>query len=79
MRSIRCRLSSVRSVGSAKFTEPEKLAAAQKRLVQVNDDLDKLVGTRTNVIRRTLRAVSTMSDSQSAALLGVSEQEEEQL
>jgi DNA recombination protein RmuC len=37
------------------------LALTQQRLVQANEELDKLVGTRTRSIQRTLRGVQDLS------------------
>lgn len=45
------------------------LASAQKKINMANDDLDKLIGTRTNVINRKLRDVSSLSESASQSLL----------
>ena len=45
------------------------LASAQKRINMANDDLDKLIGTRTNQINRKLREVSSLSESVSKDLL----------
>ena len=49
------------------------LAAAQKKINQANDDLDKLVGTRSRMIRSKLRKVTTLTDDESAALLDFEE------
>lgn len=49
------------------------LMAAQKKINQANDDLDKLVGTRSRMIRSKLRKVTTLSDDQSATLLEIEE------
>lgn len=49
------------------------LAAAQKKINQANDDLDKLVGTRSRMIRSKLRKVTTLTDEESAALLDFEE------
>ena len=38
------------------------LEATQKRILQANDELDKLVGVRTRKIQNTLRNVQTLSD-----------------
>lgn len=45
------------------------LAAAQKKINGANADLDKLIGTRTNVINRKLRDVSSLSESATKNLL----------
>ncbi len=61
-----------RVLGAVK-TEFEKfgdiLQSSQKRLMQVNDELDQLIGTRTRSIVRKLRNVEHMEDPASAALL----------
>lgn len=49
------------------------LTAAQKKINQANDDLDKLVGTRSRLIRSKLRKVTTLSDEESSALLELEE------
>ena len=49
------------------------LMAAQKKINQANDDLDKLVGTRSRLIRSKLRKVTTLSDAESGALLEIEE------
>ena len=49
------------------------LTAAQKKLNQANDDLDKLVGTRSRMIRSKLRKVTTLTDEDSSALLELEE------
>lgn len=49
------------------------LMAAQKKINQANDDLDKLVGTRSRMIRSKLRKVTTLSDEQSETLLELEE------
>lgn len=46
------------------------LTKTQERLNQINGDLDKLVGTRTNAIIRKLRDVERLDENTSAALLG---------
>ncbi len=45
------------------------LASTQKKLVQVNEDLDKLVGTRTRSIQRKLQGVQSLPDSESQGIL----------
>lgn len=45
------------------------LAQAQKKINGANADLDKLIGTRTNVINRKLRDVSSLSESATKNLL----------
>ena len=49
------------------------LMAAQKKINQANDDLDKLVGTRSRMIRSKLRKVTTLSDEESGVLLEIEE------
>ncbi len=43
--------------------------AAQKRLEQAGDELDKLVGVRTRQIQRKLAGVTSLSDSEATALI----------
>lgn len=45
------------------------LTAAQKKINQAGDDLDKLVGTRSRMIRSKLKKVTTLSDAETAILL----------
>ena len=45
------------------------LSAAQQRLEQANSELDKLVGVRTRQIQRKLSQISTLPETESAALL----------
>lgn len=45
------------------------LLMAQRRINQANDDLDKLVGTRSRMIRSKLKKVTTLSDEEAANLL----------
>ncbi len=45
------------------------IAAAQSRLEQANNELDKLVGTRTRVIQRKLSSVASLSDAESREVL----------
>ncbi|MGF6376666.1 DNA recombination protein RmuC [Clostridiales Family XIII bacterium PM5-7] len=49
------------------------LTAAQKKINQANDDLDKLVGTRSRMIRSKLKKVTMLSDEESNILLDVEE------
>lgn len=62
-----------RVLGAVK-TEFEKfgtiLQSSQKRLSQVNDELDQLIGTRTRQIVRTLRSVEQMDELSVKQLLG---------
>jgi len=43
--------------------------AAQQRLEQANNELDKLVGVRTRQIQRKLANVTSLSDGEATALL----------
>lgn len=45
------------------------LTSAQKKLNQANDDLDKLVGTRTRMIKSKLRKVTTLSDDETVQIM----------
>ncbi|MGN0659178.1 MAG: DNA recombination protein RmuC [Emergencia sp.] len=49
------------------------LMAAQKKINQANDDLDKLVGTRSRMIRSKLKKVTMLSDEDAAELLDLEE------
>ena len=49
------------------------LMAAQKKINQANEDIDKLVGTRTRMIRSKLRNVTTLSDAESGNILDTEE------
>lgn len=49
------------------------LMAAQKKINQANDDLDKLVGTRSRMMLSKLRKVTTLGDDETAALLDLEE------
>ena len=44
------------------------LTAAQKKINQANEDLDRLVGTRSRMIRSKLKNVTTLSDEEAGAL-----------
>jgi len=52
------------------------LAKTQERINQANKELDTLIGTRTNVIRRTLRNVQSLPEFESKAVLDVSDMKE---
>jgi DNA recombination protein RmuC len=52
------------------------LSSAQKRLEQAQSDLDKLMTTRTNVIRRKLKDVSSLSDTETVGILDTTEIED---
>lgn len=49
------------------------LMAAQKKITQAGDDLDRLVGTRSRMIRSKLRTVTELSDDATAELLDLEE------
>ncbi|MDD3123319.1 MAG: DNA recombination protein RmuC [Candidatus Izemoplasmatales bacterium] len=49
------------------------LEAAQKKITQANDDLDKLVGTRTRAIQKKLQSVTAISEGESKILLPIKE------
>lgn len=51
----------------------ETLEASQKHLMQVNADLDKLIGVRTRSIVRKLRSVERLDDSSASTLLSSAE------
>jgi len=71
--AIQKRSGEVWQVLGAVKTEFEKfesvLKSSQHRLNQVNDELDKLIGTRTRSIMRSLRNVERMEDTNSASAL----------
>ncbi|MDO4572855.1 MAG: DNA recombination protein RmuC [Clostridia bacterium] len=46
------------------------LSSSQKRLLQVNDDLDRLIGVRTRSIVRSLRGVEQLDEGSAERLLG---------
>ena len=72
--AIQKRSGEVWQVLGAVKTEFEKfssvLASSQKRLMQVNDELDQLIGVRTRSIVRKLRSVEKLEEPQASALLG---------
>ena len=72
--AIQKRSSEVWQVLGAVKTEFEKfgdiLEASQKKLRQVNDELDTLIGTRSRAIARKLRAVEKLDDDAAEALIG---------
>lgn len=47
------------------------LAQTQNRLAQANQELDKLVGTRTRMIQRKLQTVTALPDEASSGVLGI--------
>ena len=71
--AIQKRSSEVWTILGAVKTEFDKfhdvLAMTQQRLDQANKELDKLVGTRTRMIQRKLKAVDKLDPAQSAQLL----------
>ncbi len=71
--AIQKRSGEVWKVLGAVKTEFEKFGgavkAAQNRLEQASDELDKLVGVRTRQIQRKLASVTTLTDAESVALL----------
>ena len=71
--AIQKRSSDVWEVLGAVKTEFDKfsdiLTGTQKKLNQINSDLDKLIGTRTNVIMRKLRDVEKLDEETSKKLL----------
>ena len=70
-----------RVLGAVK-TEFEKfqgiLSSSQKRLLQVNDDLDRLIGARTRSIVRSLKNVEQVDEGSALQLLGGAEADEEE-
>lgn len=70
---IQRRSSEVWNVLSAVKTEFETFGkafeSAQKRIKQLDDDMEKLVGTRTRAINRKLREIQTMDYSQASDIL----------
>jgi DNA recombination protein RmuC len=46
------------------------LSSSRKRLQQVDDDLEQLIGTRTRAITRNLRAVEQMDERETNIVLG---------
>ncbi|MCD8089883.1 MAG: DNA recombination protein RmuC [Clostridiales bacterium] len=72
--AIQKRSSEVWEVLGAVKTEFEKfdtvLESARNRIRQADDDLERLVGTRSNAIRRKLRSVTALSSDSAENLLG---------
>ena len=72
--AIQKRSGEVWDVLGAVKTEFDKFASvlesAQKRIEMANNDLDKLVGTRTRVIQRKLKSVTALPESETVELLG---------
>jgi DNA recombination protein RmuC len=52
----------------------EVLDATQKRINQANEELDKLVGTRTRKIQSKLRTVTALTEEESQQILGYKEE-----
>lgn len=69
-----------RVLGAVK-TEFEKfsdvLLSVQKRIQAADQEVGRLITTRTNVMNRTLREVEKLDGADSAALLGISQEKEE--
>lgn len=79
--AIRKRSVEIEKILQAVKTEFDKfedaLVKTQKKISTANDDLDKLIGTRTRMIKSKLKSVSKLEDSDEAArLLGVDSIEE---
>ena len=53
------------------------LEATQKRINQANAELDKLIGTRTRMIRSKLRSVTALPEESSQEILGIEEEPED--
>lgn len=51
----------------------DALEAAQKKIRAADGDLDKLIGTRTNVMKRRLSAVEALDEDSSGKVLGIEE------
>ena len=51
----------------------DALEAAQKKIRAADGDLDKLIGTRTNVMKRRLSAVEALDEESSGKVLGIEE------
>lgn len=81
--AIQKRSGEVWKVLSAVKTEFDKfegvISATQNRLKQANDELDKLVGTRTRQIQRSLRGVSSLTPEESGKILELSDTNPESL
>ena len=75
--AIQKRSNEVWQVLGAVKTEFEKfnegLVKLQDRLRQSDQELDKLIGTRTKAINRKLRAVQSLDDASAARVLGLEE------
>ena len=51
----------------------DALEAAQKKIRAADGDLDKLIGTRTNVMKRRLSAVEALDEESSGKVLRIEE------
>src|SRR5690606_19684942 len=73
--AIQKRSSEVWDTLAAVKTEFEKfgdvLQSAQRKLNQANEDLDKLVGTRTRQIQRKLKNVASFNDYEAKVLIPI--------
>lgn len=78
--AIQKRSSEVWRVLGAVKTEFQKfsnvLASSRKRLQQVDDDLEQLIGTRTRAITRNLRAVEQLDERNTTLVIGTLEEGE---
>lgn len=78
--AIQKRSGEVWNVLGAVKTEFDKfetvLAQTQTRIDQASRELDKLVGTRTRAIRRRLKSVTELTETESQAVLGVTDVED---
>lgn len=54
------------------------LAAAQKRIAQVGNDLDKLVGVRSRNIQKRLNSISELSEIEASTYLPIDEEEKDE-
>lgn len=79
--AIQKRSSEVWRVLGAVKTEFQKfstvLASSRKRLQQVDDELEQLIGTRTRAITRNLRAVEQLDERSSTLVIGALEEADE--
>ena len=55
-------------------TFADVLANAQKKINLANDELDKLVGTRTRMIQSKLKSITAIDEAQAEQLLGIEEE-----
>lgn len=79
--AIQKRSSEVWQVLGAVKTEFDKfseaLESAQKRITQANDELERLVGTRTRQMKRKLKDVTLLTDNEAEEILEIYEGEKE--